>query len=63
MYQKKCAHTKISVHTDYKKLEGTLIQSLFKTMPCPLKCQHKNHTGVLVSDSKHEYIVDQRSMC
>jgi len=25
MYQKKCAHTKISAHTDYKNLEGTLV--------------------------------------
>ena len=38
------------------------IQSLFKTTPCPLKCQTENHTGVLVSDSSHEYTVDRRSM-
>ena len=31
------------------------IQSLFKTMPCLLKRQHENHTGVLASDSSHEY--------
>jgi len=28
------------------------IQSLFETMPCPLKHQHENHTGVLASDSR-----------
>jgi len=28
MYQKQCAHTKISAHTDYKKLEGTLLAGL-----------------------------------
>jgi len=38
------------------------IQSLFETTPCPLKHQHGNHTGVLGSDSSHEYIVDRRSM-
>jgi len=38
------------------------IQSLFKTTPCPLKCQPENHTGVLASDSSHEYTVDRRSM-
>jgi len=37
------------------------IQSLFKT-PCPLKRQPENHTGVLASDSSHEYTADQRSM-
>ena len=36
------------------------IQRLFKSMPCPLKRQRENHTGVLVSDSSHEYIVDRR---
>jgi len=38
------------------------IQSLFKTTPCPLKRQSENHTGVLASDSSHEYTVDRRSM-
>jgi len=38
------------------------IQSLFKTTPYPLKCQPDNHTGVLASDSSHEYTVDRRSM-
>jgi len=38
------------------------IQSLFKTTPCPLKRQRENHTGVLASDSNHEYIVDRRSI-
>jgi len=33
----------------------------FETTPCPLKCQRENHTGVLASDSSHEYIVDWRS--
>jgi len=37
------------------------IQSLFKTTPCPLKRQHENLTGVLASDSSHEYTVDRRS--
>ena len=37
------------------------IQSLFKTAPCPLKRQRENHTGVLASDSSHEYTVDRRS--
>jgi len=37
------------------------IPSLFKTTPCPLKFQHENHTGVLASDSSHEYTVDRRS--
>jgi len=37
------------------------IQSLFKTTPCPLKRQHENHTGVLASDSSHEYTVDRQS--
>ena len=37
------------------------IQSLFKTTPCPLKHQRENHTGVLASDSSHEYTVDRRS--
>jgi len=37
------------------------IQSLFKTTPCLLKRQHENHTGVLASDSSHEYTVDRRS--
>jgi len=32
------------------------IQSLFETTPCPL-----NHTGVLASDSSHEYTMDRRS--
>jgi len=38
------------------------IQSLFKTMPCPLKRQRKNHISVLASDSSHEYTVDRRSI-
>ena len=38
------------------------IQSLFKTTPCPLKRQRENHTGVLASDSSHEYTVDRRSI-
>jgi len=37
------------------------IQSLFKTTPCLLKRQHENHTGILASDSSHEYTVDRRS--
>ena len=37
------------------------IQSLFKTAPCPLKRQRENHTGVLASDSSHEYTVDRQS--
>jgi len=37
------------------------IQSLFETTPCPLKHQRENHTGVLASDSNHEYTVDRRS--
>jgi len=37
------------------------IHSLFKTTPCQLKRQHENHTGVLASDSSHEYTVDRRS--
>jgi len=37
------------------------IQSLFKTTPCPVKRQRENHTGVLGSDSSHEYTVDRRS--
>jgi len=28
MYQKKCTHTKISAHTDYKILEGTLVGTM-----------------------------------
>jgi len=36
------------------------IQSFFKTMPCPLKRQCENQTGVLASDSSHEYTVDRR---
>jgi len=32
-------------------------------MPCPLRRQRENHTGVLASDSSHEYIVDRRLMC
>ena len=35
------------------------IQSFFKTMPCPLKRQCENQTGVLASDSSHEYTVDR----
>jgi len=31
------------------------IQSLFKTTPWHLKRQRENHTGVLASDSSHEY--------
>ena len=31
------------------------IQTLFKTTPCPLKRQRENHTGVLASESSHEY--------
>jgi len=38
------------------------IQCLFKTTPCPLKCQRENHTGVLASDSSHEYTMDRRSI-
>jgi len=38
------------------------IQSLFKTTPCPLKRQRENHTGVLASDSSHEYTVNRRSI-
>jgi len=38
------------------------IQSLFKATSCPLKHQRENHTGVLVSDSSHEYTVDRWSM-
>jgi len=38
------------------------IQSVFKTMPWPLKRQQENHTGVLASDSSHEYTVDWRSI-
>jgi len=38
------------------------IQSFFKTTPCPLKHQHENHTGVLASDSSHEYTVDWQSI-
>jgi len=37
------------------------IYSLLKTTPCLLKRQHENHTGVLASDSSHEYTVDRRS--
>jgi len=37
------------------------IQSLFETTPCPLKRQRENHTGVLASDSSHEYNMDRRS--
>jgi len=37
------------------------IQRLFKTTPCPLKRQRENHTGVLASDSSHEYTVDRWS--
>jgi len=37
------------------------IQSLFKTTPCPLNRLPENHTGVLASDSSHEYTVDRRS--
>jgi len=37
------------------------IQSLSKTTPCTLKRQRENHTGVLASDSSHEYTVDRRS--
>jgi len=33
------------------------IQSIFKSTPCPLERKHENHTGVLASDSSHEYIV------
>ena len=36
-------------------------QSLFKTTPCHLKRLRENHTGVLASDSSHEYTVDRRS--
>jgi len=28
IYQKKCAHAKISAHTDYKKLEGTSVTTI-----------------------------------
>ena len=38
------------------------IQSLFKTMPFLLKHQCENHTGVLASDSSHEYTVDRQSI-
>jgi len=38
------------------------MQRLFKTTPCPLKRQRENHTGVLASDSSHEYTVDRRSI-
>jgi len=34
----------------------------FKTTPCPLKRQRENHTGVIASDSSHEYTVDRRSI-
>jgi len=37
------------------------IQSLLKAMPCHLKRQRENQTGVLASDSSHEYTVDRRS--
>jgi len=37
------------------------IQNLFKATPCPLKRQRENHTGVLASDSSHEYTMDRRS--
>ena len=33
----------------------------FKTTPCPLKRQRESHTGILASDSSHEYTVDGRS--
>jgi len=35
------------------------IKSLFKTTSCPLKRQHENHTGILPSDSSHEYTMDR----
>jgi len=38
------------------------LQSLFKTRPCPLKQQRENQAGVQEPDSKHEYIVDRRSI-
>jgi len=38
------------------------IHSYFKTTLCPLKRQRENHTGVLASDSSHEYTVDRRSI-
>ena len=37
------------------------IQSLFKTTPCHLMRQRENHTGVLASDSSHEYTMDRWS--
>jgi len=39
------------------------IESLFKTTSCPLKRQHENHTGILPSDSSHEYTMDRLLMC
>jgi len=35
----------------------------FQNNALPTQRQRENHTGVLASDSSHEYIVNRRSMC
>jgi len=43
-------------------VQGFPSRAFPKQRLAPLKRQRKNHTGVLASDSSHEYTVDRRSI-